>query len=414
MVSAGERCTAPVSAPPGSSSTRVVATVYGPPPGQGGSGVLADQVLSGLAAAGGTVHALGPRSPVASPAARSVVWYDPPETVASWRLRYSWLRWNTGRLVLLRSRARGRWAARKLERISPALCYAFAEVGLEPLQWARARGIASVLDSPSGNIRHFHNVVTREYERWCHAPARSHPIPAMVDRVEEEYRLADRIRAASMFTRDSMIQNGVAPDKISVVPYPMDLSRFHPPEGGRRPGTGPLRVCYVGMLAMHKGFVYLLRAARSLGPSAVSLRLIGGTVDRHTRRLLRDERRGLSVIDGPARDVIEELHRAELLVLPSLHDGFGFVVAEAMATGLPVIVTDQTGAADWVVDGETGWVIRAADPDVLAGALQSAIDRRASLPEMGHAARGAVANASGSEEEFRRWAYAGGTAGQPV
>jgi glycosyltransferase involved in cell wall biosynthesis len=135
----------------------------------------------------------------------------------------------------------------------------------------------------------------------------------------------------------------------------------------------------------------------------VSLRLIGGTVDRHTRRLLDRERRGLDVVDGPTEDILEELHRAEVLVLPSLHDGFGFVAAEAMATGLPVIVTDQTGAADWVVDGQTGWVIRAADPESLARTLQTAIDCRSLLPEMGRAARAAVAKASGSGEQLREW-----------
>ncbi len=383
-----------------------VAAVYGAPPGQGGSGLLAQQVLCDLAHGGRTVHALGPIARGEGRFPQSVVWYDPLKEVSGWRRRYSWLRWYTGRLELLRSRARGQWAEDKLRAIKPGLCYSFSEVALEPLRWAARHHTRTVLDSPSGHIRHFNSVVSREYDRWCGTSARSHPTRDMVDRVEEEYRLADRIRVASRFTRDSMVRNGVDPEKISIIPYRMDFSRFDGPDDRLATASGPLRVCYIGMLAMHKGFAYLLRAAKLLGPSAVSLRLVGGTVDRCTRRLLRDERRGLLVLDGPADDLDRELQQAEVLVLPSLHDGFGFVVAEAMATGMPVIVTENTGAADWVNDGESGWIVRSADVEALASALQSALHRRAALPEMGRAARAAVLAAAGSSEQFRRWALA--------
>jgi glycosyltransferase involved in cell wall biosynthesis len=157
------------------------------------------------------------------------------------------------------------------------------------------------------------------------------------------------------------------------------------------------------MLALHKGFVYLLRAARLLGPSSLSLRLIGGTVDRDTRRLFERERRGLDVVDGGVLALVPELHRAEILVLPTLHDGFGFVAAEAMAAGLPVIVTDQCGAAEWVRHGETGWVIPAGDERALAGALALALDRRRELPEMGRAGRAVAMRLSGTEAHLRAW-----------
>ena len=71
------------------------------------------------------------------------------------------------------------------------------------------------------------------------------------------------------------------------------------------------------------------------------------------------------------------------------NDGFGFVVAEAMACGLPVIVTRDAGAAEWVEAG-CGWSVPSADADALAAALNDAIDRRGELPEMGARARASV------------------------
>jgi glycosyltransferase involved in cell wall biosynthesis len=89
------------------------------------------------------------------------------------------------------------------------------------------------------------------------------------------------------------------------------------------------------------------------------------------------------------QDPVPVSHRAELLVFPSLHDGFGFVVAEAMASGLPVIVTSSAGASEWVSPG-SGWVVPPADSDALTAALIDAMSRRSELTEMGRRARAAV------------------------
>jgi glycosyltransferase involved in cell wall biosynthesis len=90
-------------------------------------------------------------------------------------------------------------------------------------------------------------------------------------------------------------------------------------------------------------------------------------------------------------------------VLPTLHDGFGFVVAEAMASGLPVITTDQCGAAEWIRPGETGWIVPAGHTDALASAIDAAAQTRARLRDTGMAARRdieALAGAGGTLRAF--------------
>src|SRR5262249_58507913 len=123
---------------------------------------------------------------------------------------------------------------------------------------------------------------------------------------------------------------------------------------------------------VRKGFAHLLRAVRAVGANRVHVQLVGATGDRGSRRLLASERTGLTVEVAPG-DPVPGYHRAELFVLPSLEDGFGFVAAEAMACGLPVVVTDQCGAQEWVTPGREGWVIAAGDVDALTRVLADAL-----------------------------------------
>lgn len=362
------------------------AFVFPAPPGRGGLGVLARDVIETLAASGREVHAVGPAAAPGWSVPAAVRWTTPPELVPSWAMRYTWLRWYQGQFVYLKMKRLGAWAAREVARTEPSLVYAFAEAGLETLRWAKARGIPTVLDNPTGDVRHYREACVREYERWGGERYRGHPTPAMVERTLEEYALADRIRVASTFSRRSMVERGVPAEKVEIVAYPCDVRRFHPPAAPRA-ATGPLRLCYVATLAFAKGYQYLLRAARLVGPSRVHVELVGGTDSRGSRRYFERERVGLDVRQGPVADLNEAYHRAELLVLPSLHDGYGFVVAEAMATGLPVIVTDACGAADLVRHGETGWIVPAGDERALAAAIEHALANRAGLAPMGEAAR---------------------------
>lgn len=384
---------------PTNTSPATVATVYQSPPGVGGQGALAYDVLVALARSGRVVHGLGPAMPDPTRWPAGVpqpVWYQPPPPPPNWLLRYTWMRWNNGQYVYLTASGIGRWAGREVRRIAPGMCYTFAEVALESLRWAKAAGVPTVVDSPTGDVRDFHDVGMREARYWANTTLRVHPNQRMLARVEEEYALADRIRVASTFSKRSMVERGVPADKVHVVPYPLGalLRRFPYAErpATRAAGSDPLRVCFVGFLSLHKGFIYLLRAARRIGAARLRLDLVGGTDSRATRRLLARERSDAVGRVGPVTRVTPNLLDAEVFVLPTLHDGYGFVAVEAMATGLPVIVTDRCGAADLVRPGVTGWVVpTAGGPEAFEQALTDALEdawrRRAELPAMGRAAR---------------------------
>jgi glycosyltransferase involved in cell wall biosynthesis len=314
----------------------------------------------------------------------AVEFLDAP-SLPGWLGSYTHFRWATGALQRLRDGRLGGWAAGAVQRLRPEVCYTFTQVGLETLRWAKRSGIATVLETPNGHLAAFREVYVEETARWCGGRHLGHPTAQMVERVEEEYRLADRIRVSSRWTRDSLVAAGVPAAKISVLEQPVDLDRFQPPVS-RPSRNGPLRLCFVGSLDLRKGFVYLLRALRLAGPERFELTIVGATGDRCSRRLFAAESAGLQVTAVPG-DPVPVYGRSELMVLPTLEDGSPFAAAEAMACGLPLVVTTSCGAAEWVRPKETGWRVPPRDPEALAAALSDAWERRADLPEMGRSAR---------------------------
>ena len=203
-----------------------------------------------------------------------------------------------------------------------------------------------------------------------------------------------------------MLSHGVTGKEIGMFEQPVDLSRYTPNEFPP-PGEGRLRICYIGSLDLRKGFVYLLRAAKMLGAAGVDLEIVGATGDSSSRKLFERESVGLNLRCAPG-DPIPVYQRSELFVLPTLEDGSPFAVAEAMSSGLPVVVTDCCGAAEWVRPGESGWIVPGRDAEALATAIQDATRRRKDLRTMGQRAREDTERRAGLHclGPLREWIFA--------
>ncbi len=256
-----------------------VAIVYGATAGVGG---LGNSVAAGITAAangGAEAFALGPGAASGWPlpgGTPDVTWIPSPPVIRPWMARYTWLRWWTGQLTMLHDRSLGKWASQEVHKLKPSACYLFTQVALETLRWARNAGVPTVLDNPNGHIRNYRQICERESERWFGKKFRGHPSPSMVDRVEEEYSLADRIRVYSKWGTASMAGFGVPESKIHIMQQTVNLDRFRP--AAERPSaSGPLNICYVGSLDLRKGFIYLLKAIRAVGAKHIRLRIAGAT-----------------------------------------------------------------------------------------------------------------------------------------
>jgi glycosyltransferase involved in cell wall biosynthesis len=369
---------------------------YAVAPGvQGGMGHHAAQVLEACARIS-SLTVCGPEPLHTRAGAEAARFVAPPAIVSPWQRRYTWRRYLHGPFQLEQDRRFGRWLAEVVE--APRRAYLFTQIACEALGRWRGAGTTVALDNPNGHIRHYRNAVAAEADRWLTMPYPQHPTAQMVERVEEEYAGATRIRVASRWAARSMADHGVPSEKLEIVPHAVDLRRFTP--GASRENRGPLRIVFVGSISLGKGFPYLLEAVRRVGPDRCTVKFVGGTGDPWCRRLFDRLRHGLQVEVSPG-DPVPAYQDADLFVLPTLHDGFGFVVAEAMACGLPVITTDACGAAEWVRDGESGWIVKAGDADALAAALEIALAARQRLQEMGREARASAVALGGGEAMTR-------------
>ena len=194
--------------------------------------------------------------------------------------------------------------------------------------------------------------------------------PEMVATEQEEHALADLVVVPSEFVKQTLVENGVDEGKIRVIPFGTDLDLFHPPkqrEGGQ--SGRPVVFLFVGGLSARKGLPVLLAAWRRLGLTDAELWLAGsGTLPDGESALLPANVKILGPQERP--QVAALMRAADVFVFPSFFEGLAQVQIEALATGLPVIGTCESGAGGLVKNGVNGEMTPAGDEHALADAMR--------------------------------------------
>jgi len=220
-----------------------------------------------------------------------------------------------------------------------------------------------------------------EHNFWGVPPPKSSP--DRLERCVAEYEEADAITVPSQFARRSFLQHGIADEKVFVCPYGVDLSEFQPDV--KRDNT--FRVIHVGQITTRKGIGYLLRAVEPLVKNQrVELWLVG-EIDPLIRPLL-DQYSSIFEYKGicPRRDLWQLYTQSSVLVLASVEEGLALVQAQAMACGLPVIATTNTGAEDLFTDGVEGFIVPIRSPEAIREKLQWLMDNSEQRDQMARAA----------------------------
>ena len=202
----------------------------------------------------------------------------------------------------------------------------------------------------------------------------------LIEREQEEFLSARAVLVLSELAKHSLVAGGVPPGRILVCPPGVDAERFQrAPEGLVR---RPYRVVFVSAFTRNKGLHHLLAAWRRLSLPDAELWLIGAG------ELGEEPAPNVRVVGGvPQGELPGLLSQCDLFVLPSLADGFGLVVLQAMACELPVIVSDRAGAAEIVAGTDFGGVTPAGDVAALADSIEYFYRLRADRPELGRLAR---------------------------
>ena len=214
----------------------------------------------------------------------------------------------------------------------------------------------------------------------------------VIERMEDyAFQRVDGVFVENLWMRDD-VARGFPGQRVILAPPGVDHTVFHP-----GPGAGPGYILSVGRFDDPRKDVRLLldaydRLCRAM-PGAPELVLVGrapGAADLAYLATLPIAGR-VRVVTDVALDVLAEWYRgATLFVLSSEEEGFGMVILEAMASGVPVVATDCGGPAVTVIPGETGWRTPVGDAPALAEAMERVLADPAEARRMGEAARAKV------------------------
>ncbi|MCU1323871.1 MAG: glycosyltransferase family 1 protein [Acidobacteriaceae bacterium] len=201
-----------------------------------------------------------------------------------------------------------------------------------------------------------------------------------------ETRMASHFLVASSFTKGTLVENGIRSSAVSVIPYGVDTTRFKPSLQSRSNHQGKLRLLFVGRINQRKGIKYLLEALRLVDRSEVELTVCGRVID--GLELFRPFAGRVQVRPSVSADeLVAAYQAADLFVFPSVAEGFGQVLLESLACGLPILSTTHTAAPDLIDQGVQGFVVDPGRPDLIAEKILWALEHRNGLTQMGQAAR---------------------------
>jgi glycosyltransferase involved in cell wall biosynthesis len=284
-----------------------------------------------------------------------------------------------------------RWIARHLPDFGK-LIVAYESAALHSFRRAQQLGIPRILYQPAGVAEYALEVLSKEAERF---PQFASTLrynwfpPKELERRKEERQLADVIFCASTFTRRTLVEQGVPADKIVVEPYGVDQSLFKPTHD-KYP---TFSIIWAGSFTQTKGIVYLLEAMARRPVPYMELVLVGypyGAVD--PVRAYEDRIRVRRLGHIPRAQLAEVMASCYVHVFPTILDGFGRNIIEAMACGLPVITTPNCAGPDFIDDSVTGFIVPTCDVDALCDRLYWIHTHPEEAMEMGRRARLRVAS----------------------
>jgi glycosyltransferase involved in cell wall biosynthesis len=267
-----------------------------------------------------------------------------------------------------------RWVLKQLQPGDHIISsYGYAN---ECFKFVHRHGGKTFVDAGNSHIENFWELLTEEHRRWnCHYP----PVARhWYERSRAMLAETDYVLSPSSYVTQSFLDRGFRPDQILPNAYPVNLSLFQP-SAAPRPKDRPLTIINTGTLSLRKGTPYLLEAFRLVHRQHPSARLL------LTRSVRNDvepilARYGDLPIEWaapalPHAQLADRLRSADVFVLPSIEEGLARTALEAMACGLQVVLTPNTGTSDFVQPGVSGEIVPIRDPAATAAGILKCWER---------------------------------------
>lgn len=258
---------------------------------------------------------------------------------------------------------------------------------LEALIAARAAGKVTILERGSSHCNEWRTLMREENSRFGQD---FDEMPFFWQRELLEYELADYISIPSNFVRESFVRQGVPEDKLLVNSYGVDLSAFRKLEKTDE----TFRVINVGGFHRRKGSHYLLQAFAELDLPDAEFWHVGSVSPEMQPIIEKFATDNCTFLGHQPQDQLYKFYsQASVFVLASIEEGMAMVQCQAMACGLPIICTTNTGGADLIGgEGHAGYVVPIRDVEALKARILHLYDNRDLAAEMGRRAQARVNN----------------------
>lgn len=284
---------------------------------------------------------------------------------------------------LSRKKLFGKWVAKQLR--SEELVVSWGLSALPIIERAHQLGAIAVVERGSSHAEYQYKILLEEYERWG-GPLdnlRESFSKARMEQELYEYDLADYVSIPSSFVERTFLEKGFPQEKLIKTPYGVNLKSFR-----QLPKNDNLfRVVYAGGMSLQKGVHYLLQAFAELNLPKAELWLVGGKTSEIEPFFKRYMGTFRYFGHQPQSDLHKYYSDCSAFAMCSIQEGMAMVQLQAMACGLPLICTTNTGGDDLIEDRKEGFIVPIRDVDSLKEKILFLYEHQNICYEMGQAAK---------------------------
>lgn len=274
---------------------------------------------------------------------------------------------------------------KKYAQINLDAVYAYEDGAYHTFKAAKKHQITCLYDLPIGYWRYSRQLLAKEQELWPEwAPTLTgfKDSEQKLQKKDKELALADKIFVASTFTATSLKAYPGNLPEVQVIPY-----GFPEPVKHREYDltNRPIKLLFVGGLSQRKGIANMFAAVEQVMPK-VQLTVIGHKSTNDCEALDKALSKHTWIPSLPHSEVLKQMQEHDVLLFPSLFEGFGLVITEAMSQGTPVITTDRTAGPDLIEHDVNGWLVEASSTKALQTCLEKLISKPEKIEAAGKAA----------------------------
>ena len=252
---------------------------------------------------------------------------------------------------------------------------------------AKLNGVISIVEHGSLHIELEREILLPECEKHNFQPFGNWQHLWLIEKMNREFNNADYIFCCSNLAKQTLIDKGIKEDKIFANPLGVDLNAFNV----NRDKSGCFKYLHVSNMSPLKGIHYIIEAFDMLSDIDCELWLVGPMPSEiKLQKLIKSNPKIKYHGYIPENELPSIYNQCDVFVHPSLSDGWAMTVLQAMASGVPPIVSDMTGAKEVVNDGRNGWVVPAGDKTSLYNTMLNAYNNKEELISMGSRATASV------------------------